>query len=226
MASVTGLYVGTSGFSYPTWRGGFYGADSKPSEFLRQYAERLPSVELNTTFYRLPAEEQFLSWAAQVPPDFRFAVKMTRRITHGGDLQHLATFTERVRLLGDRLGAVRIQLPENRPRDDGLLQLLIGSLDPALAYALELRHGSWDDPAVVEALDDAGIARVNRLAGAAPFRYLRLRDTPYSEAELAGWAARIRSLLEAGSAVFVYFRHEDEPHAPRHAGRLLELLRG
>jgi uncharacterized protein YecE (DUF72 family) len=224
MASVTGLYVGTSGFSYPTWRGGFYSADSKPSDFLRQYSERLPSVELNTTFYRLPAEGQFLAWAAQVPPHFQFAVKMTRRITHGGDLQHLATFTERVRLLGDRLGAVRIQLPESRPRDDGLLQLLLGSLDPALAYALDLPHDSWDAPEVDAALDGAGVARVNRLEGAASFRYLRLRETPYSDEQLAEWAERIRQLLESGLPVFAYFRHEDEPHAPRHAGRLLELL--
>jgi uncharacterized protein YecE (DUF72 family) len=224
MASVTGLYVGTSGFSYPTWRGGFYGDASRPKDFLREYSQRLPSVELNTTFYGLPAEEQIRDWAGQVPAEFRFAVKMAGRITHGGDLQRLATFLERVRLLGERLGPVLIQLPENRPRDDGLLHLLLGSVDPALAYALEFRHDSWDDPAVDEALDDALVARVNRLEGAASFRYLRLRETPYSERQLTEWAARIRSLLENRLPVYAYFRHEDEPHAPRHALRLRELV--
>src|SRR5215211_7716194 len=85
--SVEGAYVGTGGFSYPSWRPGFYPPDANPRDFLRLYAERLPSVELNTVFYRLPAEDQFARWAAQTPPGFRFAVKMTRTITHFGRLE-------------------------------------------------------------------------------------------------------------------------------------------
>src|SRR5919199_1097212 len=91
-ASVTGAYVGASGFSYPTWRGAFYPAKARPREFLRLYSERLPSVELNTSFYQLPSEEQFRAWAAETPPEFRFAVKMTGRITHGGRLELVGTF--------------------------------------------------------------------------------------------------------------------------------------
>ena len=110
----------TSGWSYPSWRPGFYPAGLANEEFLRFYSQRLPSVELNSTGYRLPAEEQFERWAAQVPAGFSFAVKMPPR-----SLRSLGTFEERVRRLGERLGPVRVVV--ERPRDDGLLALLLGS---------------------------------------------------------------------------------------------------
>ena len=216
--SVTGAYVGTSGFSYTPWRGGFYPPEARPSEFLRFYSERLPSVELNTSFYQLPSEEQFAKWAEQTPRDFRFAVKMTGRITHGSRLELVSTFTERVRALGERLGPVLVQFPEARPRDEGLLHLLLGSLDPELEYAFEFRHPSWEGADVP--------VRVNSLDGAAPFRYLRLREPPYDDEALGGWAERLRPLLADGIRVYVYFKHEDAPDAPRYARRLLELLAG
>jgi uncharacterized protein YecE (DUF72 family) len=215
-ASVTGAYVGTSGFSYPSWRGGFYPEKAKPSEFLELFAEQLPSVELNTTFYQLPAEEQFLDWAAQTPANFRFAVKMTRRITHGGRLELIPTFCERVRLLGERLAPVLVQFPPTRPRDDGLLRLVLDSLDPELEYAFEFRHESW-----------AGVdvpVHVNSFDGEAPFRYFRLREPPYDDEVLRAWAYRFRPLLEDGTRIYCYFKHEDEPTAPQFARRLLELL--
>src|SRR2546428_8616354 len=90
--SVAGTYVGTSVFPYPSWRGGFSPKKAKPAEFLGWFSERLPSVELNTSFYQLPSEEQFRRWASETPPEFRFAVKMSRRITHGGRLELLPTF--------------------------------------------------------------------------------------------------------------------------------------
>jgi uncharacterized protein YecE (DUF72 family) len=215
-ASVSGAYVGTSGFSYPSWRGGFYPPKAKASEFLERYAERLPSVELNTTFYKLPAEEQFRTWAAQTPPYFRFAVKLNRRITHFGRLELLPTFCENARLLGDRLGPVLIQFPPTRTRDEGLLKLLLDSLDPTLEYAFEFRHESWNDVEVP--------VRVNSLDGEAPFRYLRLREPPYDDTALRALAAQLRPLLDEGVRVFAYFKHEDEPSAPAYARRLLELL--
>src|SRR3954470_7838949 len=194
-ASVTGAYVGTSGFSYPSWRGGFYPKKAKPSEFLEFFSARLPSVELNTSFYQLPSEEQFRRWAAQTPPKFRFAVKMSRRITHGGRLELLPTFTEQVRALGERLGPILVQFPETRTRDEGFLKLVLESLDPELEYAFEFRHDSWsgvDVPVVV-----------NSLEGEAPFRYLRLREPPYDDDVLRGWAVRLRPLLDRGVRVYV-----------------------
>jgi uncharacterized protein YecE (DUF72 family) len=214
-ASVPGLYVGTSGFSYPSWRGGFYPEKAKPAEFLERYSERLPSVELNTTFYDLPSEEQFRAWAEQTPSGFRFSVKMTRRITHFGRLEMVGTFCERVRALGERLGPVLVQFPPTRPRDDGILRLLLDSLDPALEYAFELRHESWQDAEVP--------VRINSLDEDAPFRYLRLREPPYDDAALAALAERLQPLLADGVRVYCYFKHEDEPTAPTYAARLLEL---
>ena len=215
-ASVPGAYVGTSGWSYPTWRDGFYPEKARPADFLRLYSERLPSVELNTSAYQLPSEERFSSWAEQVPPDFRFAVRMPRLITHGSRLGLAGTFCERVRLLGEKLGPVLVVL--DRPRDDGFLMLLQGSLDPELEYAFDLRHESWGGADVP--------VRVNSLEGEAPFRYLRLREPPYDEAALAAWAQRLRPLLDDGLRVYCYFKHEDEPTAPLYAQRLLELLSG
>ncbi|HUJ91362.1 MAG TPA: DUF72 domain-containing protein [Gaiellaceae bacterium] len=212
-ARVNRVSVGTSGWSYPTWRPGFYPAGLDPKEFLGFYAARFPTVELNTTGYRLPAEDQFRRWAAQAPDGFEFAPKLPGHRLHGLD-----EFAARVRLLGDRLGPVRVSM--KNARDDGVLELMLGSLDPSLRIAFDLEHPSWEG--VEERLADAGAVRVNDLDHAAPFRYLRLREPPYDEAALAGLAARIRPLAEPA---YVYFRHEDEPTAPAYADRLLELLR-
>ena len=212
------MYVGTSGFGYSSWKGGFYPETAKPSEFLEFFAARLPSVELNTSFYQLPAEEQFRAWAEQTPAAFRFAVKMTGRITHAGRLDLIQTFCERVRLLGERLGPILVQFPETRTRDDGLLRLLLDSLDPELEYAFDFRHESWDGADVP--------LRINSFDGDASFRYFRLRDPPYDDETLGAWADRFRPLLAGGLRVYCYFKHEDAPDAPRYARRLLELLAG
>jgi uncharacterized protein YecE (DUF72 family) len=217
--TLTGAYVGTSGFSYRSWKPGFYPAEAKPKDFLHHYAERLPTVELNATFYRLPSEEQLVTWAEQTPASFRFAVKMNRGITHGGRLALIPTFCERVRALGERLGPILVQLPPTRQRDDGLLQLYLDSLDPSLRYAFEFRHESWGGA------DLGPHARVGSLEGDAPFRYLRLREPPYDDAALEQWADRLRPLLDRGIEIFAYFKHEDAPDAPYYALRLLERSR-
>jgi uncharacterized protein YecE (DUF72 family) len=221
-ASVPGLYVGTSGFSYPSWRGGFYPPRAKPAEFLRLYAERLPSVELNNPFYELPSEERLARWASLTPSGFRFTIKMSRRITHHGRLEWIPAFCSRVRTLGEKLGPVLVQFPPERPRDDGFLRLFLDQLDPELTYAFEFRHPSWS---VDDALFAAGIARVGSLEGEAPFRYLRLREPPYDDRALEAWSNRLRPLLDDGIEAYVYFKHEDEPTGPLYAARLLELTK-
>lgn len=207
---MTELYAGSSGWSYPSWRPDFYPPGAASEDFLSFYAARLPSVELNTTGYRLPAEELFLRWAEQAPPRFQFAVKAPPRA-----LRDFGTFEERVGLLGESLGPVRVVVQS--PRDDGLLALLLGSTD--LRLALDLRHESW------AGVDVAPAVRVNDWAAAAPFRYLRFREPPYSDAQLLGLAERIGPLLADGADVYAYFRHEDAPTAPAYAERLLELVR-
>jgi uncharacterized protein YecE (DUF72 family) len=175
------------------------------------YAERFPSVELNTTGYRLPREEFFERWREQTPPAFRYAVKLP-----GHFARQLGAFEERVSLLGEKLGVVRVTLTQ--AADPGFVTLLLGSLDPELRIAFDPRHESW------EAVDIGRAVRVNDWDADAPFRYLRFRDPPYSDDDLRGIADRVRPLLAEGIDVYAYFRHEDEPTAPRYAARLLTFL--
>ncbi|HEY3543533.1 MAG TPA: DUF72 domain-containing protein [Gaiellaceae bacterium] len=226
------LSVGTSGWSYPSWRPGFYPAGLDPSEFLRFYAQRFSTVELNTTGYRLPSEDQFKRWAEQVPDGFEFAPKLpgsgwerrrqSRQRPAGRPgpppaapwrLRSLDVFESRVRALGDRLGPVRISLKS--PRDEGAIELLLGSLDPALRLAFDLGDPSWDG--IEPRLAEAGAVRVDDLETPARFRYLRRRERPDDV-----FAARVAAV---GETAYVYFRHGDEPEAPAYAEELLSRLR-
>jgi uncharacterized protein YecE (DUF72 family) len=208
-ASLAGAYVGTSGWSYPSWRPDFYTAGTKPEAFLRHYADRFSTVELNTTGYRLPREELFERWAEQTPPGFLFAPKLNAH-----SRSDFGTFAERVGLLGERLGPIRVLVAS--ARDEGLLTLVLGSFDPSVSLAFDFRHESWDGIDVP--------VRVNAFEGEGPFRYFRLREPPYDDKQLAAWADRLRPLLADGVRVYCYFKHEDEPTAPRYAQRLLDLL--
>jgi len=213
-ASLAGAYVGTSGWSYPSWRPDFYPAGTKPEDFLGYYADRFSTVELNTTGYRLPREELFERWAGQTPRGFLFAPKLNAHLR-----SDFGTFAERVGLLGERLGPIRVLVAS--ARDEGLLTLVLGSFDPSLPLAFDLRRESWDG---IEADLPANAVRVGSLEGNAPFLYLRLREPPYSDDALREWAERLRPLINDGVRVYCYFKHEDEPTAPSYAQRLLELL--
>ena len=196
------IHVGTSGWSYPTWRPGFYPEATQPAGFLAHYATRFDTVELNTTGYRLPAEDQFRRWAEAVPDGFTFAPKLAL-----SRLDRVPVFAERVAALGDRLGPIRVSVQATR--DEGLLSYVLGSVDPSLALAFDFRHESWAGAEGVVAVNDVD---------AEPYRYIRMREPPYSEDDLRALAATLRD------PAYVYFRHEDEPTAPAYAERLLELL--
>ena len=211
-SSLTRVHVGTSGWSYPSWKPGFYPAGTDAKEFLRFYSGRFRTVELNTTGYRLPAEEQFARWAEQTPAGFAFAPKLA-----GNRPRQLAEFGPRVRSLGDRLGPIRVQLIS--ARDEGMIELILGSLDPEVLVAFDLAHPSWDG--IEPRLAEAKAVRVNDLDQEAPFRYVRFRDPPYDDEALRACADRLRAV---DVPLYAYFRHEDEPAAPRYAARLLELL--
>ena len=195
------IRVGSSGWSYPTWRPGFYPPSTQPSGFLAFYAARFDTVELNTTAYRLPTPDQFERWAATVPDGFRFAPKLA--VAQPG---RIPAYLARVERLGDRLGPIRVVV--QNARDDELLARIVDAAsDSDLAF--DFRHDSWNDT--------DGVVKVNDL-DAEPFRYIRLREPPYSDGDLETLAASVRP------PAYVYFRHEDEPTAPAYAARLRELL--
>jgi len=199
---VTAVRVGTSGWSYPSWRPGFYPDGTKPEEFLAFYAARFDTVELNSTGYRLPSADQFRRWAEAVPDGFEFAPKfaLTR-------LDRVGSFVERVTALGDRLGPIRVVYMG--PRDEGTLSYVQGSVPEDVRLAWDFRDESWEGVEGVVSVGDPG---------AEPFRYLRLREPPYTDDELRAFAASIRD------PAYVYLRHEDEPTAPVFADRLRSFL--
>ena len=196
------IKVGTSGWSYPSWRPGFYPEGLQPVEFLGFYARRFDTVELNSTGYRLPSADQFRRWADAVPDGFEFSVKLPLV-----RLDRVTSFLERVLALGDRLGPVRIVY--EGPRDDGTLSFVQGSLPEGVRVAWDFRDESWGE------VD--GVVRVND-PEAEPFRYLRLREPPYGDDDLRTVAASVRD------PAYVYLRHEDLPTAPEAADRLKTFL--
>jgi hypothetical protein len=175
----------------------------QPAEFLRFYAERFDTVELNSTGYRLPSADQFRKWAEAVPDGFEFSVKfaLTR-------LDRVTTFLERVLALGDRLGPVRIVY--EGPYDGGTLSFVEGSTPDEVKLAWDFRDDSWTGVDTVVRVNDPL---------AEPFRYLRLREPPYTDDDLVAFAQTVRD------PAYIYVRHEDEPTAPPVVVRLRELLR-
>ena len=219
------LRVGASGFSFASWRPGFYPAGTKPADFLAYYATHLQTVEINNSFYKLPAEATFAKWAAAVPDGFRFSVKAPRAVSVFGRVDFVPDLNARVRALGDRLGPIVVRFADKRGRDDEFVAKLLDALDSDLEVALDFRHPSWDG--VEPLLAPRGAVRVNQLdAGGAGFRYLRMRDPPYDDAQLAETAGTVDRLLADDLDVYCYFRHEDEPTAPAYAARLAELVNG
>src|SRR5262245_64854311 len=134
--SLERAHVGTSGWAYPSWKPGFYPAGTDGADFLAYYASRFDTVELNTTGYRLPSEDQFRRWAESVPDGFTFAPKLAL-----SRLDRVPVFVERVAVLGDRLGPIRVSVAS--PRDDGLLSYVLGSLDPSLRLAFAFQDEAW-----------------------------------------------------------------------------------
>ena len=230
------VLVGTSGYSYKEWKGGFYPPGLKAAGMLRFYAERFPTVEINNTFYRMPSAELLARWAADVPAGFRFVLKAPRRITHEKRLVDVADTTARLlevaASLGEKQGPFLFQLPPYSKKDAARLREFLALLPKEVRAAFEFRDPSWDDDEVSQALCDAGAARCladtddhqgePRVVPTARFGYLRLRRADYDEAALAAWAARIRA--QPWDEAFVFFKHEDEARGPQFAARLIASL--
>ena len=222
-------YVGTSGFSYPEWKGSFYPKDLPAREFLAHYGRIFPSCEINNTFYRYPTDDTLTQWAAAVPAEFRFAVKVHRRITHLkrlGDVDgDLAFLSERMRALGPRLGVLLFQLPPSLRYDEAKLRAFLTQLRPGAPAVLEFRHASWHRDSVYELLNAHRVSLVigetdekaqpREVVG--PLSYLRLHKSSYGETALDEWAAWIAQRLAEGRDVYAYFTHEEGAPAPDYA---------
>lgn len=227
------LYCGTSGFSYKAWKGLFYPEKLPANQMLAYYGSRLPAVEINNTFYRLPGTDLVDGWRDQVPDDFRFVIKATRRISHVKRLKECedeaARLFDVVSRLGQRLGAVLVQLPPNFHVDVARLEAFLRLVPEEIPLAFEFRHESWQEDDVREALERRSAAWVvvdndgnpppAALPMTAPWTYLRLRAPSYSVEALRAWHERCAPFERA----FVFFKHEDEAVGPALAERMLQL---
>lgn len=228
------LYVGTSGYSYKEWKGSFYPEKIPAAQMLSYYSSRLPAVELNNTFYRLPQRTMVEGWKTQVPENFRFAVKASQRITHFKRLKEATAETnymlETVSALEDRLGVVLFQLPPNMKKDLERLETFLRDLPASTPAAFEFRHPTWFDDDVIEllrrenrvlAVSDTDDLPTNHIDKTADWGYLRLRRVQYSEADLVEWIERIRA--QHWQHAFVFFKHEDEATGPKLAAQFIEM---
>lgn len=230
------IWVGTSGYNYPEWKGSFYPEKIASPKMLAYYAERLPTVEINYTFYRAPTPKILEGWAAQTPEHFKLTLKAPRRITHDQRLKDVAEpvarFFETARVLGSKLGAVLVQLPPYHRKDAPLLREFVATLPADACAAFEFRHGSWFDDEVLEILRARNlalcIADSEKISApveiTADYAYFRLRDEGYTPDDLAKWADVIREKTAACREVYVYFKHEDAGKGPEFARILRERL--
>jgi uncharacterized protein YecE (DUF72 family) len=231
------LFVGTSGFSYAEWKGTFYPAGLPDGEMLKSYAERLPTVEINNTFYRMPQPALLEGWSNKVAAvsAFTFAVKAPKSITHIARLKDAADgtahFLQVAATLAARLGPILFQLPPFFRKDAGVLREFLALLPPGTKSAFEFRHASWFDDEVTTLLADKGAALVAGdpdegeplpLIATAPFGYLRLRAASYDLADLQAWQTRIAA--QPWQAAYVYLKHE--VLGPAYAQGLQALFRG
>lgn len=230
------IHVGTSGYSYKEWKGSFYPEKIPAKEMLNYYSQRLSTVEINATFYRMPQTSMIENWKEQVPASFRFSLKASQRITHFKRLKDVDDetkyFLETAAVLGDQLGVVLFQMPPNMKKDLPRLETFLTLLTPETPAAFEFRHPTWfeDDvlellrsqnrPLVVSDTDDLPTSHIDKTAD---WGYLRLRRVNYSEENLVDWAARIRD--QDWRETFVFFKHEDEGTGPKLAAQFLNLTR-
>jgi uncharacterized protein YecE (DUF72 family) len=236
MARAPRVLVGTSGFSYPAWRGSFYPDDLPAREMLAFYAGALGTVEINNTFYRLPTPALLTGWARQTPTGFRFALKAPQRITHHlrlRDAQELtARFCDAATRLGPKLGPLLFQLPPYFRADHARLADFLAGLPPGLEPAVEFRHESWfeDETYALLARHRAALCIADAEDAStppvptAPFGYLRLRRQDYTDADLDAWATRVRD-TRPWKRTYVYFKHEETGRGPALAKAFLARLR-
>ena len=229
------VFVGTSGYNYPEWRGSFYPDKFSTDKMLPYYAERFRTVEINYTFYRIPNEKLLANWAAATPDNFSFTLKAPRRITHDSKLQRcedlLQSFCRTARTLGPKLATLLFQLPPTFKKDAAVLKAFTELIPEATRAAFEFRHASWHDAETFDILRARNLALCvadsekmsTPVEVTADYAYFRLRDEGYQDADLERWARTVEGLPGVGHA-FVYFKHEEQGLGPEFARKFIAAL--
>ena len=230
------VWIGTSGYNYPEWKGSFYPETLPAAKMLPYYAERFPTVEINYTFYRMPTEKIVDGWSRATPERYALTLKAPKRITHDARLKDCADrvgqFLEAAATLGPKLGALLFQLPPNLKKDIALLDAFLATFPPRVRAAFEFRHASWFDEEVYASLRQRAMALCiadseklsTPLVSTGGFGYYRLRDEGYTADHIARWADVVGQDAAGGREVFVYFKHEEEGNGPEFARLLMDRL--
>ena len=230
------IWVGTSGYNYPEWKGSFYPDTLPASKMLPYYAERFATVEINYTFYRAPTEHILEGWNKATPDSFKLTLKAPRRITHDARLRDCADrvrqFLETESTLGPKLGALLFQLPPNLKKDLPLFDAFLDTFPPRVCAAFEFRHVSWLDDDVYSRLRTRNLALCvadsdtlsTPVEMTADYGYFRLRDEGYTADDIARWAGIIQERTKGCRDAFVYFKHEESGKGPAFARQLMERL--
>ena len=230
------IWIGTSGYNYPEWKGSFYPSDLPTSKMLAYYVERFSTVEINYSFYRMPSEKTLTEWAAIAPEGFTFTLKAPRSITHVARLRDckelVELFCTRVQTLGPKLGVLLFQLPPWLKKDEELLDTFIDWLAPDIRAAFEFRHDSWHSEGVFERLKARNLAlcitdsekATTPLVVTADYVYFRLRDEGYEEPDIARWGSTIVQHSAGLDDTFVYFKHEEAGKGPEFVQMLEKKL--
>jgi uncharacterized protein YecE (DUF72 family) len=231
------IWVGTSGYNYPEWKGTFYPEKLPASSMLSYYAERLSTVEINYTYYRMPNARTLEGWSRETPERFKLTLKAPKRITHDARLKdcadHVKYFTEMAAKLGPKLGALLFQLPPSLKQDLAVFDAFLETLPAGVCAAFEFRHGSWLNDDVYARLRSRNLAlcvadsetKETPVTITADYAYFRLRDEGYTPDDLARWARTIQEQAAHCKEIYVYFKHEEEGKGPEFARVFLESLR-
>lgn len=230
------IWVGTSGYNYPEWRGSFYPEKFATAKMLAFYAERLATVEINYTFYRSPKPDILAGWSRQTPPHFKFTLKAPKRITHDARLRDCAEslkyFLDTAATLGSKLGMFLFQLPPYFRKDLAVLDAFLGIVPSGTRAAFEFRHSSWLSDEVFERLKARNLTlcvadsekMTTPVEITADYGYFRLRDEGYTPRDIEQWARTIQEKTRTCGEVYVYFKHEQAGKGPEFARLLLKAL--
>ncbi len=230
------IWIGTSGYNYPEWKGTFYPETLSAAKMLPFYAQRFPTVEINYTFYRAPNEKILQGWNAATPERFKLTLKAPKRITHEARLRDcgdsVRQFLETASVLGPKLGALLFQLPPNLKKDLARFDAFLEAFPPRVCAAFEFRHASWCDDEIYERLHARNLALCvadseklsTPVVVTADYGYFRLRDEGYEPAGIERWAAVIADTTADLEDVFVYFKHEESGKGPQFARLLIDAL--